>query len=338
MRIPWVTSAQALHERVSNPAQLPADVPDASMPPYMASYLAHLRLLIGVPFEYLVPDARLLPNESIRFFFLDRSWTDRLVDGALAVGKIGSREQAHHQEHAPAVASQLDMTERIVRAAQRGKIDDFAKAQTAASASERSGGIVTGFLMRSAAVAGWPSMDVCAYSQIVHPPAANSDLAALRAWRVEAEKHRIATLRHELLAPGVMLVLFDGIPKLVWCEQPHHGVQFGVEHGPRGLVVTKHTRYGSVEDGQHVAVPVRKANSSVISASGLRRNLYRQIDPALPAQTGGAAFAIEVLDLPWRQRFENAPPGQGARLVAHYALAERVALTDVGRAFTELVR
>ena len=43
----------------------------------------------GVPFGDLVADAELLPAESIRFFYLDRAWTDALVQGVLSVGKIG---------------------------------------------------------------------------------------------------------------------------------------------------------------------------------------------------------------------------------------------------------
>src|SRR5260370_40752959 len=85
----------------------------------MESFVAQLPLLVGVPSAYLAPGARLLPPESIRFFYLDRSWTDRLVDGAVAVGKIGTREQSHHQAHEPAVRQQLDQTERIVRPLQR---------------------------------------------------------------------------------------------------------------------------------------------------------------------------------------------------------------------------
>src|SRR3954452_15656835 len=99
-----------------DPAQtLPEDV-EAELPPYAQSLLAHLRLLVGVPFEYIVVDPALLPAESIRFFHLDRSWTDRLVDGALAVGKIGTREQAHHQAAAPGVNDALDAAETGVRA------------------------------------------------------------------------------------------------------------------------------------------------------------------------------------------------------------------------------
>ena len=54
------------------------------------------------------------------FFYLDRSWTDRLVDGAIAVGKIGTREQAHHQAHAANLNSQLDLTERVVECSSAG--------------------------------------------------------------------------------------------------------------------------------------------------------------------------------------------------------------------------
>ncbi len=119
MRTAWIASPEALRERMIMPQQVPPTQPEAEMPPYMESFLAHLRLLVGVPFDYLVPDERLLPDESIRFFYIDRSWTDRLVDGAIAVGKIGTREQAHHQAHAPSVNQQLDQTERIVRNLQR---------------------------------------------------------------------------------------------------------------------------------------------------------------------------------------------------------------------------
>src|ERR1700730_3135026 len=127
MRTAWIASPEALRERMIMPQQVPPTAPEAEMPPYMESFLAHLRLLVGVPFEYLIPDPRLLPDESIRFFYIDRSWTDRLVDGAIAVGKIGTREQAHHQAHHEPVTRQLDYSERIVRDLQRGTGFDAAK-------------------------------------------------------------------------------------------------------------------------------------------------------------------------------------------------------------------
>src|SRR5215467_14170092 len=157
MRAAWITGATALRQRMSNPAQLQAPSPEAEMPSYMESFLAHLRLLVGVPFDYLVADSRLLPDESIRFFYVDRSWTDRLVDGAVSVGKIGTREQAHHQAHSPVVNQQLDLSERIVRILQRG-LKDFPTAKGTNDEDRTPADVTTGFLLRSAAVSGWPHM------------------------------------------------------------------------------------------------------------------------------------------------------------------------------------
>src|SRR5215471_19346752 len=214
MRISWINSTQALQERMLIPNQVADTDPEAEMPSYMESFLAHLRLLVGVPFAYLVPDARLLPDESIRFFYLDRSWTDRLVDGAMAVGKIGTREQAHHQAHAPAVQQQLDQTERIVRLLQRG--GSFPSLKTTNDQNQSPGDTVTGFLLRSAAVAWWPHMDVRAYREDIPDPFNAGDVT----------DKQLLTLRLERLSASVMLALFQGIPKLVVLEEPHHGVQF----------------------------------------------------------------------------------------------------------------
>src|ERR1700728_2204022 len=162
MRSAWIQSSAALKERFRRPLQLDTTEPESEMPPYMELFLSHLRLLVGVPFDYLVPDERLLPDESIRFFYIDRSWTDRLVDGAIAVGKIGTREQAHHQGHAPAVNQQIDLTERIVRTIQRG-LHSFTDAKSSNDQKATPADTITGFLLRSSAVSGWPHMDVRAY-------------------------------------------------------------------------------------------------------------------------------------------------------------------------------
>lgn len=63
-----------LRERVSRAAESTADFFDA------------LRLLRGIPFNYLVPDSRLIPHESIRFFYIDKYWISALLDGALHTG------------------------------------------------------------------------------------------------------------------------------------------------------------------------------------------------------------------------------------------------------------
>jgi hypothetical protein len=135
-------------------------------------------------------------------------------------------------------------------------------------------------------------------------------------------------LRLERLSPSVLIALFQGIPTLVWCEEPHHSVQFGVQETVSGqLFVPVRNESGhlvlsdpgsstplSVADTQ-IPLPMRTGGKRVIAVSQLRkdiiakeRNLQSRFpDLHLPAQTGAAGFAISVLNPPWRQRFE----GQG---------------------------
>ena len=293
MRAPWIVSPDALRERLDRKIQVTDVEPEAELPPYLESFLGHLRLLVGVPFDYLVPDSRLLPVESIRFFYLDRSWTDRLVDGVMSVGKLGTREQAHHQAHAPAVEARLDNTEHHVRDIQRGR-KSFEESRSIVGQAD----VVTGLLLRSAAVTGWPHMEVQAYDTVLQRDPTDR----------QKEDARIPTLRLERLSPSTLIALFAGVPKLVWLEEPHHGVQLGVEYGRDGWYVRQRSAAGQVPDpNKHVKVPFRVGGRRVIHAQKLRENLIaaRQANPSMPVQDGSAALAIELLDVPWRQRFQN---------------------------------
>jgi hypothetical protein len=340
MRTGWVTGFQALAERMVAKEQIDSTVPESGMPPYMESFLAHLRLLIGVPFDYLVPDARLLPNESIRFFYVDRSWTDRLVDGAMAVGKIGTREQAHHQAHAENLHSQLDLTERVVRIMQRG-LPANSETQPSSPADTAAGGIVTGFLLRSAAVSGWPAMDVRAFNTVLPASEGDPNSPDYQKWLQEAAAAQLTTLRLELLSPSVLLALFDGIPQLVWCEEPHHGVQFGFTLFNGVEYLDRHMKDGATEPvGAAVPVPMRANAPRVVDIRALRNRL-RQVqatDPNMIPQNSSADFAIALLNYPWRQRFQNAggTGGSGA-FVSQFAVANRIADAALQTAVKELV-
>jgi hypothetical protein len=334
MRIASITNQAALAERMTAKDQVDATIPESGLPPYMEMFLAHLRLLTGVPFDYLVPDAQLLPDESIRFFYVDRSWTDRLVDGAIAVGKIGTREQAHHQAHSADVQSQLDLTERVVRTLQRGL-------PRPGDPDAGPGGIITGFLLRSAAVTGWPAMDVRAFRSVVPAPDGDGDAAAEQ-WASAAAAAQLTTLRLELLSPSVLLALFDGIPELVWCEEPHHGIEFGVTTTDDvHFTLDRHEAGGQTEQNvPPVPVPVRAANHRVVAVAELRRRLSALGDPNLVPQTGSAGFAIELLQYPWRQRFEGAQSAQRASsgaFVSKYEVASVITEPDVRSALTDLL-
>jgi hypothetical protein len=286
---------------MSKPAQQPPTAPESELPPYLASFCAHLRLLVGAPLEYLLPDARLLPPESIRFFYVDRSWTDRLVDGVLSVGELGTREQGYYQEQSPALTARLDGLESYVRALQQG-ITDF---ETARDGPEGTAGTITGFLLRSAAVAGWPDMEVRAFSRVLD---AYPDLTS-----AAVQAARVPLLRLERLSPSILLALFGGVPHLVWCEEPHHGVQFGVNVFSGVVTVQRRTRTGEPEQtvpgggSPQARVPFRGGGRRVVHFAELRNRLRHDaaVDPNLPVQAGSADLAVELLDSPWRQRFQN---------------------------------
>jgi hypothetical protein len=339
MRTAWIQSAAALKERLRRPIQLDTTEPESEMPPYMELFLSHLRLLVGVPFDYLVPDDRLLPDESIRFFYIDRSWTDRLVDGAIAVGKIGTREQAHHQGHAPAVNQQCDLTERIVRTIQRG-LKGFTDAKGDPHNDTSPADTITGFLLRSSAVSGWPHMDVRAYKTDVPErfDPADPEIAPLQ----------LKTLRLELLSPGVMIALFQGVPQLVILEEPHNGVMFGL-HVNNGIDMvylrdtTGHQVPSTGPPYQDIALPFRSTNSRVVHVTELRRRLNKASPSAGSINvTGSASFGIAVLDPPWRQRFEGTVDKAGTQntsggFVANLQIAQRVAQTATFDAVQNLV-
>lgn len=61
---------------------------ETQMPESVKTGLAQLSYLQGIPFKYLVPDERLLPRESIRFFQVDVNWIRCLLDGAYSIGRI----------------------------------------------------------------------------------------------------------------------------------------------------------------------------------------------------------------------------------------------------------
>jgi hypothetical protein len=287
MRQPWISDDAALRERLGNPAQVADDVPEAALPPYALSFLAHLRLLVGVPFENLIPDPRMLPLESIRFFHLDRSWTDRLVDGVLAVGKIGSREQAHHESASAAVTSALDDAESTVRAQQRGLPTDGG----GSGAPD-----ISGFLLRSALVAGWPQMEVRAYR----------------------DSTRLTTLRLERLAPAVLIALFAGVADRVELEEPHHGIQFGVTRPEDSdtLVAMQRKADGSDLPDDPFPIALRAANPGlrVVDLDALRTLISARVildNAPLPMPDGSAPMAIELLQEPWRQVFSDEGEASG---------------------------
>ena len=267
------------------------------VPGELRRFLARLRLLHAVPFSYLVPDAQLLPLESIRFFYVDRAWTDAVVQGVMSVGTITTADRAQLASAYPYIRDEVDETERTIRMP-----DGEARLSGA-------GGTITGFLLRSRAVSGWPNLHVRAYAR---------DVVADDALTTEAESNpeRLKVLRMERLAPAVLLVLFDGVPEVVHIEEPRQGVQFGVRYDEGQEPSTKSARVklrdcntgdavapaDEITDTNSVPVPFRPGAPGVIDLATLRKRLA-----AKAPNSGGTLepneFALKMMRFPYRQVF-----------------------------------
>lgn len=303
-------------------------------PEHILQLLARLRMLDGVPFNTLVPDVELLPNESIRFFYLDRAWTDALVQGALSVATANTVERAQLENLYPKIEAEIDAAERRVRSPGGEPV------------LTGTAGIVTGFLLRSAAVAGWPGLHVRAYRK--EPGGTDKDVLP------ESHADRIKLLRLERLSPSVLLALFDGIPEVLHIEEPRQGIQFG---------------YSLQDNGRgrfSASVPARNINSAeYVDANGIEKTLPNEAEQIpvrfRPGATGvldlsntarafadangtnmsasatdpvdGAEFALQMIRFPYRQVF-----AQDTTTTAAQNDAFKPTLANVAERYTEILQ
>jgi len=264
---------------------------DDDTPAAILQWLARLRLLYGVPFEYLVADARMMPTETIRFFFVDRNWTDRLVEGAMSIGASSSRHFAHNAMSGEAVRRGADRAETRLRAQLRNKPPPDTVVEE---------GLISGFLLRSIAVSGWPGIDVLAYADL-------------------ARSQPLQLVRIDRLAPDLLFCLFTGnaVPACVLVREPPETLHFGVEQ--QHFAYLRGLGYGAFPAGQQLAdkstqaIAMRGDGSSGVidvwntvnstTLPGFIKTLTD--DKVLPAGTafGGAEFAVEMVRSAGQQPF-----------------------------------
>ena len=154
-----VTRIRAVHGVMDIGLEEVADEDPPPVDPKVAqiwAWLGDLNLLRSVPLFYLVPDERMLPAESIRFFHVDPSWMEALVDGALSIGRVTASDLSHDAAFQPTVRTGAAKATASARAMRKGLLaidDGFPKPPARP---------VSGFLLRSSAVATWPRMEVTA--------------------------------------------------------------------------------------------------------------------------------------------------------------------------------
>lgn len=287
----------AVSQVVVFPSDVDENVGDRVVPLDLRQWLARLRLLEGVPFAYLAADSLLLPPESIRFFYIDRNWTDALIQGALSVGTVNSSDRAQLEKLHALIRNEIDEEERLVRL------------PGGEPPQQGPAGTITGFLLRSRAVSGWPAMHVRAYGREV---GRDNEIIP------ESHPDRLKVLRLERLAPAVLLVLFDGVPAVVHLEEPRQGVQFGVRLARAGesnqfnaTVIARNAQTSNdVTPERAVQVSFRRRAPGVLDLRRTARAFINTPGTNMGPALDGAEFALEMIRFPYRQVFGD--PSHGA--------------------------
>jgi hypothetical protein len=280
-----------------------------AFPESSGRWLARLCLLEGVPFDHLVPDARMLPRESIRFFFVDRNWLDALVDGALSIGAIADHEAAilgAARDHLVDGARRHAAVERSRRRQQRQAMTarsspPFGRTAPAIAPPERDelAPVWTGFVLRSAVVSDWPGLRVSATS----PGAVPRTL-----------------LRLDRPSPTVLVAIFDGIVDRVDLATPAQTLHFGAVDDAGTLVVKLRGIGGAIDVGQQipdrsVLVPRRAdAGRWVVDTrklvDDLAGGLHQAYEPHTPPPVDPGAVGVELVAAAERQAFVQASWGK----------------------------
>ena len=181
-------------------------------------WLGNLKLLHQVPFRYLVPDERLLPTESIRFFYLDMNWVNAMADGAYSIGRYAGgldRPTLYNQVEGALHAGLSAGTHAASRQTRNRIFKTVGVADNPAPFD-----VVTGFLLRSQVVRGWPAMQAAAYDKANYPDSGNWDGSSL------------PMLRFERLSDEVLIGIFEGELYRLDLHEPSEGLHFGFDTDP----------------------------------------------------------------------------------------------------------
>ena len=255
-------------------------------PPEVARWLARLVLLYRVPYDYLVPDARLLPNRSLRFFQIDPNWLKCLLEGACSVGRVSAGDhqidrwmRAHFLEtalsDAPKVRRRADENAAapLVRpAGENGEKTVEAKVQELVTLDWP----LSGFLMKSPLVSHWNGLEMFARN---------------------AAGDQVLPLRIDRVAPDTLLCIFHGGLSEVEIRPPaeaiHHGAATGGEGYIKDMLRDPATGMPQKVTGGH-SIPLRDAQARVIDLQGLGASLAKTLD--VTGDFGSGDLAMQLIE------------------------------------------
>ena len=303
----------------SNIPEIPIAAPD--IPEEVTNWLGRLVLLYGVPLEYLIPAGKMLPQESIRFFFLDPIWIQYLVQGACSVGNTAYGDTIVDAamntlvQPKPAVNKQPSPANK----AAAGVRDRLRLQYEAVEPSEKGQDLawpLTGFLLRSAVVEGWRGLEIMAYKKLSEADKKTftpSNLTEEQQEKLDQEGLApLKALRIEQLSRDVMLGIFNGMIEQVVIRQPQEGLHFGLT--PENQSYSKTLRdfktgqilQGNVIDFSQNNLMRDQKNKGVINVAALAAKIKEGVDDQLTeGKFTSAEFAVQMIEAPGEFTFQR---------------------------------
>lgn len=228
-----------------------------NVPEVVAAWFKRMQLLSGIPFQYLVPDKTMLPQESIRFFQLDKSWIAALFDGAFSLGRIATRVYDSEQNFRQLLNMDQD---------------------------------ITGILIRSEVVSGWPGLQVDALNE-------------------SRTKIELIAMRH--LGKDLLLCLFQGVLNQVEVFKKPESLHFGVDDEDNTVKELRDPDTDSNLDCPSIVVPFKDQDNRVIDITTLVTNILEGQTKANPLTTlSSAGFAYEMIEGAERVIFKTEEEAQ----------------------------
>lgn len=236
---------------------------NTQIPQNIKDWFQKLGLLEGIPFNYIVPDESMLPTESIRFFYLDPLWVACLLDGAFSIGRVITSDYQQDSTHT----------------------------QTAVNPFQEE--IITGFLLRSEVVTGWPNLQINGYAQV------NDTSDAV------PSTDRLPILRMDHLGTNVLLCLFKGEVKTVDIHQKPESLHFGFDVDDNNkLYKALRNLQGEKQDKWMIKnVPWQSEEKRVVNISTLAIDMNNYLKLEGSSQFTSAQFALEVIAGAQKVRF-----------------------------------
>lgn len=237
--------------------------------PEVEAFFEELQLLKGIPVSQLLIDDGLLPEEALRFFYIDENWVDCLIDGAMSIGRDCERDAEYDRLLFYHVAGRS-------REQSRGRRNRIYRMKP--PKQDENSEVRTGFLLRSRLVAGWPGLEVVCYG----------------------EKKALLTLRLERICPDVLLCIAEGIIDEIEFTEPGEGAFFGFyrESGEicQSLVSLAPGEFGK-NLHQFLPVPFREGGDGVVDILALVDHTEEELEKQGKSGTyfSSLEFAAEML-------------------------------------------